>query len=785
MNPLLEAPPTEEELKAIRSNKGLLEAPPTEEELRAIRGESQKYSPLESAGMAMFNIANFGDEMAGGVQSGLDWITELLGGQSVTAADRKVAEDLKMTPDEARRAGLLTTRDQLYRKAQQEQEAEYNKAREENPWASVGGDVAQGLMTSIIAAPAIGKVAGAAGKLAGADLAATNAANAAGKTFFGTSAGKAGLGALANRALTSTAVENIGASAAFGAAAGAGASHGENIKEIASDALESGWEGAKAGAIYGTALTGAAHGLGTVAKGAANFLKDTPFWRLMHKAYTTSRDTGNKVFGIARNAEIDKEYREYIADLYKRWYTAKNAAGAARDKALEDHADEVIGDVLPQLQKAFELINREGVDESARNQAKEVFESLLYIAEEPKLSKSVKVTNAETGAVKKEIEHLKGDNITEDEISGLVRRVMGEGDLLGGELLGKQATVTRFPKKMKDVFDPHTGLKVGEEVKTPETIVLAIREARDIAKELRDPNMTVSEVNAAVKKIQDLIGRLENKDSTLAKQIREEIAAPLRARLQKQVPDIIEPNQRLAASYELEEKFFPKVETFGSTATKNVNLTPEEQFKQWMDSLSDPERALFSSKVYDFISSANPELNPEMKDALPYVGNLLRTITGEDSSKDLAKMAELASNMKMAQAFQNAKPMAETLKGQTLGTTKGLGVAAASGVGRGVHNFKKNVGNIVDTIATEGAPIGRGAKKVVAGGINIASDWTPQQLKELGGKFLMEANPAAQELGRVLTEASQRDTVGRRALIFALEQNPDYRRMLHGEPNGQ
>lgn len=787
MNPLLEAPPTPEEIQAAKAD---LATPPTEEEIRAVRGgaapeESGLIDSLAAAGKSMFNIANFGDEMAGGVASLLD---SLGVGGGVTNKDAQVAKALELTPEEARLRGLLTTRDALYDQTKQEQQANYGQSRAEHPVASVMGDIGQGIMTSIIAAPAISKVAGAAGGLMGAEAAPAYGPNLA-KTFFGNSLGQQGVKALTNRALTSTLTENVLAGGGYGAAAGAGASDKKDIGGVLSDAAQGAYDGGiTGGLLYGTALTGAAKGIGGAAKGTMNFIKDTPFWRLMHKAYKGAATTGKKMYGIERNAELETDFRDYATEVYQRWIKAKHDAGAAKDAVLAAHADEVVNDVLPTMQKAFDILSDEGVDEAARNQAKELFESLIYVVEAPEISKTnrvIHVTDGKAGVVK-DISHIKGGKIGENNIQDLIAAAKnGENIGLRGNLNDEQvndlisrlsaegmdttqATVTRFPKR-----------KTKNGV-IPETTVLSIRQAQEAAKTLRDPNVTVSELDTAIDKIQRLIRRVENKDADLANQLREQVEAPLRAKLNTQVPALEAPNSRLKASYDLED-FFPKPDYYGSNAAKSVGLTDEEKFAKWMESLSDPQKTRIKDKLYNFIAKSNTSPNPGVKDELSAVSGIISRLTGEDGGKDIAKMQELADNLKMAQAFGEAKPLAETIKGQTLGVTKGLGVAISSAAGGRSYATKKAIGGAINAIKTEGAPIGR----AVAGAYRSIVDHTPDELRALGRSFLGFSGARAKELGRILTEASQRDTVGRRALIFALEQNPEYRKMLHGDPNEQ
>lgn len=63
----------------------------------------------------------------------------------------------------------------------------------------------------------------------------------------------------------------------------------------------------------------------------------------------------------------------------------------------------------------------------------------------------------------------------------------------------------------------------------------------------------------------------------------------------------------------------------------------------------------------------------------------------------------------------------------------------------------------------------------------VLSDATPEQLKQIGSGLATRASDlggAAVNLGNILTQAADRDTAGRNALFFTIEQNPAYRDIL-------
>jgi hypothetical protein len=57
---------------------------------------------------------------------------------------------------------------------------------------------------------------------------------------------------------------------------------------------------------------------------------------------------------------------------------------------------------------------------------------------------------------------------------------------------------------------------------------------------------------------------------------------------------------------------------------------------------------------------------------------------------------------------------------------------------------------------------------------------TADQIKNWGTKLVASQSPAEQKLGTVLIQASQKDNIGRNALLFTLMQQPAYRQILGG-----
>jgi hypothetical protein len=73
--------------------------------------------------------------------------------------------------------------------------------------------------------------------------------------------------------------------------------------------------------------------------------------------------------------------------------------------------------------------------------------------------------------------------------------------------------------------------------------------------------------------------------------------------------------------------------------------------------------------------------------------------------------------------------------------------------------------------------------KLTYGGANIAGnilyEMTPDAIKKMAGVVSQGGTPAHQALSRILSQAGDKDQIGRNALLFSLQQNPAYRKILN------
>jgi len=103
--------------------------------------------------------------------------------------------------------------------------------------------------------------------------------------------------------------------------------------------------------------------------------------------------------------------------------------------------------------------------------------------------------------------------------------------------------------------------------------------------------------------------------------------------------------------------------------------------------------------------------------------------------------------------------------------------------------------HVADAIAAPGLSKGIVEKVLHSstyGGANLIGlagrglyDLTPDMVKKLGGHVGSMGSEAAVNLSRILQQAAEKDQVGRNALFFAIQQNPEYRKILRqatGQP---
>lgn len=149
-------------------------------------------------------------------------------------------------------------------------------------------------------------------------------------------------------------------------------------------------------------------------------------------------------------------------------------------------------------------------------------------------------------------------------------------------------------------------------------------------------------------------------------------------------------------------------------------------------------------------------------------------------AKDLYKTASTAVN---AASQKTAGNMVNRDFGLTDYISGDIGAhigGPAMGIVGGLGNkLSKTYGN--SSLATGANAVADGINRVS----NTLSKAPKEAISNLGKQMSLSMNPIEQRLGGVLAQASDRDDVGRNALVFSLMQNPTYREILNKHLNNK
>lgn len=102
-------------------------------------------------------------------------------------------------------------------------------------------------------------------------------------------------------------------------------------------------------------------------------------------------------------------------------------------------------------------------------------------------------------------------------------------------------------------------------------------------------------------------------------------------------------------------------------------------------------------------------------------------------------------------------------------------LSKAKGVSEAIANSGGLSRGLVEKVSNK---LGYGGANWAGIGTKALYDMTPDMLRDLGTKVAAHADPVYQNLGRVLNQAADKDQIGRNALFFSLQQNPEYRKVL-------
>lgn len=315
---------------------------PLFEDTTEIPEEDTKMSAMQSfgKGVEQGTTLGFADEMAGGIQSGMDKLAKLgvpgILPEGVTETPDQVTEKLKAQ-------GMTGDLPSTYEGARDDARAEYAKAKADNSKSYLGGNIAGGALTAA-AAPVIATPFGSAAIPAGATEAGLLA--------------RAGMGA-AN-------------AAPVGAAAGLGTSEADNIKDMAIDTTE----GALTSAAIGGAIPVVGAGIkSTFNKGGEIIKSKAPS---IHRAYEKGKE-GIKTYGEDfQQATNDKLMQ--TSNKLKEFVLGKRNELAQKNDEIVNHLGKQIDNTekdIVNYRKAMMEKQGQRMEKSKLGYAKQIEEKLL------------------------------------------------------------------------------------------------------------------------------------------------------------------------------------------------------------------------------------------------------------------------------------------------------------------------------------------------------------------------------------------------------------------------
>jgi hypothetical protein len=207
----------------------------------------------------------------------------------------------------------------------------------------------------------------------------------------------------------------------------------------------------------------------------------------------------------------------------------------------------------------------------------------------------------------------------------------------------------------------------------------------------------------------------------------------------------------------------------------------------WKNILALPEDFKPLQKI---IGEANPDLQSvrtalselrKFEDALPSLADVLGSEKGGLAGlKAHQTFKKLADSLPKAENIPNPELRAQVEKLTPL-------LDKAREISNQYRLRQKIAGSSIGSQMKHELVGGGTVRGAMYGSANLAGqaargvyEMVPAQLRSVSEKLAASASDAAsQAVSKILAQAAEKDQIGRNALIFALEQNPDYRAVLH------
>ena len=595
---------------------------------------------------------------------------------------------------------------------------------EENPIAAGAGTLAGALMPGGLAAGAIK----GAGKLGG-------------RAVGGAALGK-GLGKKATEAaIKSGRILGTGAAMA-GTGAGAGALYGFGSGEGVEDRLEEAVPGAKLGAGLGVAAPLGIKAGGKVVEGLGSVIKSIGEMKPVQRAREIFKRSwkGEKFSGDEQLDNVASEINDYLVKAEQQFGKQLKTEKATRQEAVDTATEQ--GTLINFKDKLANL--RQRYNELPEGTEQEIADKrdLLRIVDEYELGLNV----AEEKLVQKS--QVARDKAADTLAGRAALREVKEGKPFGAE----EVVPTSEGKDVLQRFQELTTEQMEQGVK-PKSIEKVLPDEYSYTPQPKT-EMSPQETLDFVKRMEEMTQMGQT---------------PLRTEI----------GQKAA----LEGK---------RTATEAVgDVVPEfgPQTQKISDILSNFKRLSKRDKG---------DLNPTIDDYLGGIREVIQKSTDEASlrvklneimskgwvdprtGREMLPMAQI--NPEMAQKMTNE--FTELAQKHDLTTAANMvleNTGSLSRLGGGIQGFG------LRGVELAGRAAGK-VEKAVKAPYEYGKDLmklTPQGFQDLAGHIAQKGGATANELSKRLYEASSKDNRQRQAMIFAILQNPNYRKMLKGDESDE
>jgi hypothetical protein len=271
--------------------------------------------------------------------------------------------------------------------------------------------------------------------------------------------------------------------------------------------------------------------------------------------------------------------------------------------------------------------------------------------------------------------------------------------------------------------------------------------------------------------IGNILNKLDSQYSIDNPKIREHFFNPVKAIDKiKAIQDQFVKNGEVVPLYEAEfNKLQKAIDTIAKYGNNPINFSEANVLKSLISKTAYNNEGSLTDEL---MGSVRAIINDQIEEAADTVAQKVgnpQILEQYLTAKDFYRTAKDAINASTGKVAGN-------LVNRDLGITDymaGIGAAAAHGsptglVTAGAHKLAKTYGNAV---------IASGANKLSAFSKTLTG--APKEaLKSTGEALIQSGDQISTRLGRILIEASNRDDIGRNAVVFSLMQNPDYRKAL-------